>query len=79
MRAVHAAQSGVATWAKNHNAPEVLAADDLDGDGTIDFAFLDGNGNGVFDGADRLVVGESADAAVEAGNSLIDTIADWLS
>lgn len=79
IRAFDAAQRGVTEWAKNHNAPEVLAAIDPDGNGTIDAAILDLNGNGISDGADQLVVGDAAGAAVDASSSLVDKIAEWLS
>lgn len=79
LRAVDAARQGVAHWAREHNAPEVLATADLSGNGVPDVATLDMNNNGVIDNADQVVFGGLAEQAVEDGNSMVDEIAEWFS
>ena len=79
IRAVSAIGDRVSQWAQANNAPEVMGSFDATGDGAADFAVLDTNMNGIADGADTVVFGDAAQGAVEASNSVIDTIAEWFS
>lgn len=79
IRAASAIGDRVSQWAQANNAPEVMGSFDATGDGAADFAVLDTNMNGIADGADTLVMGDAAQGAVDAGSSVIDTIAEWFS
>jgi len=78
-RAITALGQKASEWAQAHNAPEVLSSMDVNDDGLADMAILDTNDNGLLDGTDTLVLGDAAQGAVDAGNSVLDSIVDFFS
>jgi hypothetical protein len=75
--ALYSAGNAVQEQLASLDKPNVLGAVDIDGDGTVEYAMVDSNSNGVAD--DLPMIGESAQAAVEADGSFFDAIGEMFS